>query len=148
MMRTFLRNAFLILLAVVATKAFLPAAPHTAREQGRVHSSPRTRRCWMAPGDDEETPIKDDADAPTQEVKCPNCDLCDGSGRCVAVSLFVYIIAICFRIAQPATRCFSILQNRRRNWSRGTLVAHQSVSTLPQLFREGRNLRTIGSGAR
>jgi len=93
MMRFFLESSLLLIVLLTAiivlstTDAFHVPPPSTsccAQQRVAVAPGSDTTRLWMTTEQDEALSEKD-APLPRKEeiIKCPNCDLCDGSGRCV-----------------------------------------------------------------
>ena len=92
----------------------------------------------------------EDSTTPTKPpVKCPNCDLCDGSGRYVIsltgwLMIKVFFIPTLRRNVLKITKFTNVsnVQNRRRHRCFSGMVAHQGLQTLSKFHWKRRILST------
>jgi len=71
---------------------------------GKTRHSQIIQRTTICFAEGDESNIDATNDEPKVAVKCPDCDLCDGSGRCVS-----YTINLCISYAQVLQITYSLL---------------------------------------
>ena len=95
-----------LLVVVVSSVDAFSTQQHSSVRKTR-HSQLQTPTICFAEGD--ESNIDAANDEPKVAVKCPDCDLCDGSGRCVCISYHLVCISYALNLQFTCSLFFLIM---------------------------------------